>query len=159
MKVLIPVDGSEQALHTIETAASVLDKPASRIYLLNVRVPVATEASWTMTEDEVTAAMVLSKARASANASGFQVEKAEHTLYPDAATAICEYADEIGADLIVIGSHGYQGITRFLMGSVSEKVFREARQPVILVRNDKAHTVEISHFEQAGMHQAAISLQ
>ena len=77
------------------------------------------------------------------------MEKAEYTTFHEAVAAICQYADEIQADLIVIGSHGYQGLAKFLMGSVSERVFKEANQPVIIVRNDKSHSIEISHFDEA----------
>jgi nucleotide-binding universal stress UspA family protein len=43
-------------------------------------------------------------------------------------------AEDIGADLIFIGSHGRVGLERFLLGSVSERVVREARCPVMVVR-------------------------
>lgn len=38
------------------------------------------------------------------------------------------------ADLIVLGTHGRQGLTRFLLGSVSDHVVRHARCPVLVVR-------------------------
>jgi universal stress protein A len=43
-------------------------------------------------------------------------------LEGDAATEILEYADEIGCDLIVLGTHGRTGLTRMLMGSVAEEI-------------------------------------
>ncbi|HEU0035799.1 MAG TPA: universal stress protein [Kofleriaceae bacterium] len=43
-------------------------------------------------------------------------------------------AAEVGADLIFIGSHGKTGLERVLLGSVSEKVVREAKCPVMVVR-------------------------
>ena len=43
-------------------------------------------------------------------------------------------AAEVGADLIFIGSHGKTGMERFLLGSVSERVVREAGCPVMVVR-------------------------
>jgi nucleotide-binding universal stress UspA family protein len=51
------------------------------------------------------------------------------------ALAICEYAGEHGVDLIVMGRHGRTGITRFLIGSVSEKVLRHAVCGVMVVPN------------------------
>ena len=47
---------------------------------------------------------------------------------------ICEYAERIGADLIIIGSHGRTGLRRMLMGSVAETVVRHAPCSVIVVR-------------------------
>jgi nucleotide-binding universal stress UspA family protein len=47
---------------------------------------------------------------------------------------IIEEADKIGADLIVVGSHGHQGIERFLLGSVSEGVALHAHCSVEVIR-------------------------
>lgn len=46
---------------------------------------------------------------------------------------ILAQADRLGADLIVLGTHGRSGFQRLLMGSVAEKVLRLARQPVMTV--------------------------
>ncbi len=43
-------------------------------------------------------------------------------------------AEEIGADVIVVGSHGRGAIERLLLGSVSEQVVRHAPCPVLVVR-------------------------
>jgi nucleotide-binding universal stress UspA family protein len=47
---------------------------------------------------------------------------------------ILAVARDVGADLLFIGSHGKTGVERFLLGSVSERVVREARCPVMVVR-------------------------
>ena len=43
-------------------------------------------------------------------------------------------ATEVGADLVLIGSHGRTGVDRLVLGSTSEKVAREAKCPVMVVR-------------------------
>ncbi|HVW25347.1 MAG TPA: universal stress protein [Polyangiaceae bacterium] len=48
--------------------------------------------------------------------------------------AIAELAKEIDAELIVVGSHGRRGLNRLLLGSVAEKVVREATASVYVVR-------------------------
>lgn len=59
----------------------------------------------------------------------------EHRLeYGDPAETILSVAQEIGADLIVMGTHGRTGLRRLLMGSVAEKVVRKAFCPVLTVR-------------------------
>ena len=50
------------------------------------------------------------------------------------ATVIIEKADEWGADLIVVGSHGHTALGRLFFGSVSQKVLHEARRPVRVSR-------------------------
>lgn len=47
---------------------------------------------------------------------------------------ICDLADEWGADLIVVGSHGRHGLRRLLIGSVAEFVVRHAHCSVLVVR-------------------------
>jgi universal stress protein A len=53
---------------------------------------------------------------------------------PDTAGAIVEYAKDIHADVIVLGTHGRSGVSRLLMGSVAEHVVRRAPCPVLVVR-------------------------
>ena len=48
--------------------------------------------------------------------------------------ALTDYADEIAADLVVIGTHGRRGLRRLVMGSVAEKIVRKAKRPVLTVR-------------------------
>src|SRR5512145_81459 len=50
------------------------------------------------------------------------------------ATVIIEKADEWGADLIVVGSHGHTALGQFFFGSVSQKVLHEARRSVRVAR-------------------------
>ena len=48
--------------------------------------------------------------------------------------AIVAAADAEDADLIIVGSHGRSGVSRFLIGSVSDYVVRHAHCPVMVVR-------------------------
>jgi nucleotide-binding universal stress UspA family protein len=52
----------------------------------------------------------------------------------DPGEAIVAAADSENADLIVVGSHGRSGVSRFLIGSVSDFVVRHAHCPVMVVR-------------------------
>lgn len=54
-------------------------------------------------------------------------------LWPPA-EAIVGYAEQYGADLIVMSSHGRSGPSRWAYGSVAEKVFRASSVPVLMVR-------------------------
>ena len=57
-----------------------------------------------------------------------------HARLGKPAAEILALASEIGADLIFIGSHGKTGVERLLLGSVSERVVREAKCPVLVAR-------------------------
>lgn len=49
--------------------------------------------------------------------------------------AIVDYAQEQAADLIVIATHGRTGLSHVLLGSVAERIIREAPCPVLTIRN------------------------
>jgi nucleotide-binding universal stress UspA family protein len=57
-----------------------------------------------------------------------------HLLPGDPAGEILSLADDVGANLVVLGTHGRRGMMRILLGSVAEKVMREARCPVLIMR-------------------------
>jgi nucleotide-binding universal stress UspA family protein len=50
---------------------------------------------------------------------------------------IIHTADEVDADVIVVGSHGHGFLARVLIGSVSEYVVRHSTRPVLVVRHDE----------------------
>jgi nucleotide-binding universal stress UspA family protein len=56
----------------------------------------------------------------------------------NAANAITHVSDDY--DLIVMGSHGRSGVSRFIMGSVTEKVLRMVKSPVLVVRENTTLT-------------------
>jgi nucleotide-binding universal stress UspA family protein len=55
-------------------------------------------------------------------------------LEGDPATEIVRYGRDAGADLIVMGTHGRTGVERLLMGSVAERVLRDAACSVLVVK-------------------------
>ena len=55
-------------------------------------------------------------------------------LLGEPAHGITDYAQEKGAQLIVVPSHGRTGLTRLLIGSVAERVVRLAHCPVLVLR-------------------------
>jgi len=52
----------------------------------------------------------------------------------DPASVIVTVADELKVDLIVMPTHGHQGVERMILGSVAERVAREASRPVLTFR-------------------------
>jgi len=54
--------------------------------------------------------------------------------HPSAGRAIVEMAEDEGADLVILGSHGRSGLSRAFLGSVAERVVRHAPCPVLVVR-------------------------
>ncbi len=52
-----------------------------------------------------------------------------------AASEVVNYANEVGADLIVMTTHGYSGVKHMMLGSTTEDVLRHADCPVLSVRS------------------------
>jgi universal stress protein A len=59
----------------------------------------------------------------------------------DPAREILRVAEEVEADLIVMGTHGRTGLSRLLLGSAAEEVMRHATCPVLTVKSPAAHPV------------------
>jgi nucleotide-binding universal stress UspA family protein len=66
-----------------------------------------------------------------------------HSRIGRPAEEILQLASEIGADLILIGTHGHTGLTRMVMGSVAERVVREAGCAVLVARPKSYADVEL----------------
>ena len=67
-----------------------------------------------------------------AKQAGVEVEP--HPRQGDPADAILDVAEEVGADLIVVGNKGMTGAKRFLLGSVPNKISHHAPCGVYIVR-------------------------
>lgn len=76
----------------------------------------------------------------------------EHRLeHGDAVEKILEAARDVHADVIVMGTHGWKGMTRWVMGSVAEQVLRESPCPVITVKTRvQAHPAPRRHESLTG---------
>lgn len=62
---------------------------------------------------------------------------------PAAPQAIVRAAEEIGADLIVMGTRGRTSLGRLVLGSVTESVIRSTELPVLIIRTGEAHTEQV----------------
>lgn len=58
-----------------------------------------------------------------------------HCLAGDPGREIADFAESVRADMIIMPSHGRTGLTRWLLGSVAERVLRLAHCPVLVLRS------------------------
>jgi nucleotide-binding universal stress UspA family protein len=77
---------------------------------------------------------VLARAARELEAEGVEVDT--HAREGDPAHVIIEAAEELDAELIVVGSRGLTGLERFLLGSVSSKLAQHAPTSLMVVRDD-----------------------
>lgn len=138
MHVLVPIDGSEPADAALDHAIEQFG--ADRITALSVMDAVDGATAWGpgsaddwLTTAEERSEAVLSEAEERAAGAGVDLETDSIVGRP--ARAIIEYADDHEVDHVVIGSHGRDGISRVLLGSVAETVVRRSPAPVTVVRH------------------------
>ena len=125
--ILHPTDFSECSGHALQLACSLARDHGARLIVLHV-MPVPLVQEKRLYREEMTSELN----RLGAPEAQVRVE---HRLEEgDAATQILRVAQEMGCDLIVLGTHGRTGLGRLLMGSVAEQVLRTASCPVLTVR-------------------------
>jgi nucleotide-binding universal stress UspA family protein len=139
MRVLIPYDGSEQADQAVAHAAA--ERDGDEIVLLYVLdfleagydappdavVPGYWE-EW-YEEAERNGRELLTEA-----AAAFEDEIETDVVVGRPAETILEYVDDHDVDAVIMGSHGRDGLSRILLGSVAETVVRRSPVPVTVVR-------------------------
>ena len=150
MKILLAVDGSEAGLAAVEEAARTPWPEGSRVRVVSVTdipfptqqwaapMPTGSYEEWERIFEERS---VENTARAMARfgeIAGAQTEVTAKTLKGDPKIAILDEAEYWGADLIVVGTHGYNALERFWLGSVSCAVASHAKCSVEIARRRKA---------------------
>lgn len=136
-RILIPIDGSPQSAQAIEFVLE--EWPEAELTLLHVIDPTEA-ASGPGAGVPSGAEQWFENAKADAEELLAEATPADETVTSTMtevgrpAQAIVEVADEAGFDHIVMGSHGRTGVSRILLGSVTEAVIRNATVPVTVVR-------------------------
>ena len=140
--ILIPVDDNRASDHAVAVGAELARAVGGRITLLHVLEPPPTfaadiarrlgEGEYEHSLDEY-ARTIVAEAEALVP-EGVPCESAIRRGSKRVWREILDAADEMGVDLIVMGTRGREGIPRAVLGSVAERVAHQASQPVMLVR-------------------------
>lgn len=128
--VLFPLDASPEAQHAAGTAIDLVKHHQSRLILLSV-VEDSGDASRPEQASAEIVAQLLDKAKAIFHDQGVESETIEREGKP--AFVICDVADEIKADLIVMGCRGVGLTEEGSTESVSNRVINLAPCPVLVV--------------------------
>ena len=134
--IVVPWDFSEMSVAALKHSLAMAGHRSKLrvVHVAQVNAGFESEyAAYAITEQEIQNEIVKSFQQATTNhpeLAGIEMI----TLFGDTGTILTDYADEIGADLIVISSHGRTGLTRLLIGSVAERVVRLARVPVLVLK-------------------------
>lgn len=137
--ILVPIDFSANAEQALDYAIELARKLGAKVHLVNaiglplvaspeLGLPYTVQMLDNMTVENKKSLDALAAARADATGSVI-------VRNGDARDVILHAAEEVRADLIVMGTHGRRGISRALLGSVAESVVRTSPVPVLTIRS------------------------
>ena len=146
-KILVPTDFSEDSVLAFRTALSIAATYQARIFLLHVISNTLQRSLSDYCLDQNIVERVMNESIVFSN------EKLKETIdrcqnngkvkiIPDVRKGqpyeeILNVASERKIDLIVIASHGETGLKKYFIGSITEKVMKEAKCPVLLIRSQE----------------------
>lgn len=147
-KILVPVDFSEGSQHALQYALTLAEPMGATVEVLHVWEPPAyvgpemvvqlnaesgerTLADFARTEVKKELEEFLSKVTSPNKSSDSLEGKLE---FGSVVPTIIDYARNGQYDLIIIGTHGRTGLSRFILGSIAENVVRRSEVPVLTVR-------------------------
>jgi nucleotide-binding universal stress UspA family protein len=152
---LLPLDGTPADEEAVEDAIAVAGDAGVEFMLLHVVVPVVYLAepvdAALLSETAIESAMAqyLDEVASRIRARGFSVTTGVATD-PSPAHAIIELANARDVDLIAMETHARTGVSRLLLGSVTDKVMRAARVPVLVHRRRVQAERATAHARGAG---------
>lgn len=137
--ILVPIDFSAVSKRVVAAAAELAGGLGGRLVVLHVvQPPVLTDSDFgTQLTAEYAAQATeaadkqLSRMRQQLQKGGIEVEVRSTSGYPG--QSIVDAADDVGADFIVLGSHGHGAFYDLIVGSTASRVIKRARCPVVIV--------------------------
>jgi nucleotide-binding universal stress UspA family protein len=150
MKILLAVDGSEADLAAVEEAARTPWPEGSVVRIVSAAeapfptqqwaapMPTASYEGWKRILEERSVENTAQSLARFGEIACAQTEMAAKTLKGDPKMAILDEAERWGADLIVVGTHGYNALEMLWFGSVSRAVASHAKCSVEIVRRHEA---------------------
>ena len=150
MKILLATDGTKYAEAAAQMLANLNLTAGDEVKVISIvdaQVPLAidvyggylpdTTELEKATKDNAEKVVEGTSKKVNAMLAGTNVAVTSDVLYGTAESRIIETAEEMHADLIVIGSHGYKAWERMLLGSVSNSVVHHAPCSVLVVRTNE----------------------
>lgn len=141
LKILVPVDGSQNAERAVAHAVEFVtnSKEPVELHLLNVQVPIVSgDVKMFIKQEDINAyyrdmaEKALATARQTLDRAGVRYE--HHIGVGQIAETIIDYAASKKCGQIVMGSRGLGSVSGLLLGSVATKVIQLAQVPVTLVK-------------------------
>jgi len=141
-KILIATDGSEYTKNAVDYGIDIAKSTGAKLFAIyvvdtaafaSIPMDAAWESMYELLKQEGDLAVKYVAERA--EAEGLKVEGNLIEGHP--ADEIIKYSEKNSISLIVMGTLGKSGLDRFLLGSVAEKVVRNSKIPILVVRGKK----------------------
>jgi len=145
--ILIPYDGSEGAAEVLHHASEIAHWADATLNVLYVAD--TTRDSVTVIEGQAVDVLeqegedIVEEAATTLETLGVSYDT--DVVQGNPAPTIVEYAERYDQDLVVMATHGREGASRYLLGSVSEKVVRLSSVPVLTARMQPDETLEFPY--------------
>lgn len=149
-KILVPLDGSGLAERALEPAMALARQQSeSEVILLTVPVYkdifISTSAGFDLLLPDQSLDQFRQDAEVYLDEVSSNWKRADTRLKTmivdgDIASVIIDTAEEEAVDLIVMTTHGYSGFSRWLLGSITERVLRSVPCPVLVIREKRPLT-------------------
>lgn len=148
--ILYPTDFSEEAAAAFPVACSLAKQHGALLVILHVIPPPITwgEAIAQLPPDDYEV-QIKNEYLLPLRPTDKDIRYEHHLERGNPEELIDSVAEEIGADLIVMGTHGRSGVGRLLMGSICEQVLRTAPCPVLAVRKELPERAEARKGKEA----------
>ena len=136
-KVVLAVDGSQESEAAASTTVELVKSTGTELHVIHAG-PTASESPYPSSyraesaESFFERKFLEDKVQQLKEETGSEVHA--HFTLGKPEKKIVEFAEEVEADLIILGSRGHGGVKRALMGSVSDAVVRHAHCPIMVVR-------------------------
>ncbi|GHO48714.1 universal stress protein [Ktedonospora formicarum] len=165
-KILVPLDGSPLAEAALPVAGRMARSSGGTMMLLQVVDVSYAYLSYGAMQPS-TLHVIMESSLASANTylesvlcrpdlAGVSLKKQVVLGYP--ASVILSTVNTCAVDLVVMTSHGYTGVKRWVLGSVAEKVIHHAPVPIFILREEKKPLLAHPNDKSAGGVRALIPL-
>jgi nucleotide-binding universal stress UspA family protein len=148
--VVAAIDFDQSAKHALDMARELVRHRRGRLHLLHV-VPEVLHTPWMVQAAGIDFGLLQQRWRDDAGKQ-LRAFVASQRLDPNDVTSaivvgaphaeIVRYASEHAADAIVLGSHGHGSVRRFVLGSVADRVIRQASCPVLVVPSRAPHPAQ-----------------
>jgi universal stress protein A len=133
-RILCPLDFAEGSLKALGLATRLAAQNKAELYLLHVCPVVVIPLGGTVSEPVLAEQAARQRLEQIANRDLPNIQYELLVTTGDAAERVINAQSALDADLIVMGTHGRGGLRRLFLGSVAERVVREAPCPVLTTR-------------------------